>query len=104
MQSFIKTIVSATNADSNASRTTNRGNNNGNSNGSNKQSRHRKQRGPPKKRTKRSYTNDNYCFTHGFDIDDDHTSSSCWNKCPGHNNTATVTDRKGGSEKNLHLR
>ena len=99
MQSFIKTIVAATNADSSASQTTNRGHN-----GSNKQSRNRKQRGPPPKRTKHSYTNDNYCFTHGFDIDDDHTSSSCWNKCPGHNNTATVTGRKGGSEKNLHLR
>ena len=60
-------------------------------------------RRPTEPRTSRLYTNMNYCWTHGFDLHDLHTSSTCQNKAPGHKTDATVTNQMGGSTKNLHL-
>ena len=55
-------------------------------------------------RTERRWSNTNYCWTHGCDIDDDHTSKSCIHQSPNHKTAATFTNRMGGSEANLHLR
>ena len=41
--------------------------------------------------------NDNYCWTHGFRVADDHTSKTCKNPKPDHQQTATKTNQMGGS-------
>jgi hypothetical protein len=56
---------------------------------------------PP--RSVRRFNNDNYCWTHGCDLHPNHTGPKCKNKKIGHKNEATVTNRMGGSTKNLHL-
>eukprot|EP00957_Ditylum_brightwellii_P121228 9245123-Ditylum_brightwellii.AAC.1 len=43
------------------------------------------------------WNNYNYCWYHGFDIPDDHTSQSCRNPKPGHNWYATRMNPMGGS-------
>ena len=60
----------------------------------------RRQRPP---RTKRRYNNSNYCWTHGCDLHENHTSSTCKNPKPGHQRDATLTNMKGGSTQHLHL-
>jgi regulator of replication initiation timing len=50
--------------------------------------------------TKRRYTNTNYCWTHGFDIHNTHTSQSCNFPSEGHQRDATRADTKGGSTAN----
>lgn len=39
-----------------------------------------------------------YCWSHGYCF---HTSAGCTNRDPGHEESATATDRKGGSKRNL---
>ena len=46
--------------------------------------------------------NSNYCWYHGFDIDDEHTSATCRNKKPGHIVSATKDDIKGGKLYNKY--
>ena len=41
--------------------------------------------------------NDNYCWTHGFRVADEHTSKTCKNPKPGHQQEATKTNQMGGS-------
>ena len=42
-----------------------------------------------------------YCWTCGFNpVGAGHTSKTCKNKAAGHDDTATVNDRKGGSTAN----
>ena len=41
--------------------------------------------------------NDNYCWTHGFRVADDHTSKTCKNPKPDHQQEATKTNQMGGS-------
>lgn len=50
--------------------------------------------------TKRRYNNNNYCWTHGFDIHNTHTSQSCNFPNEGHQREATRADTKGGSSAN----
>jgi hypothetical protein len=50
--------------------------------------------------TKQRYTNDNYCWTHGFNIHNTHTSQSCNFPIEGHQRKATPTNTKGGSNAN----
>ena len=51
----------------------------------------------------------NYCWTHGFLVNQTHTSATCSCKATGHQDDATVSDRMGGSQKDkavahtLHL-
>ena len=41
--------------------------------------------------------NNNYCWTHGFRVADDHTSKTCKNPKTDHQQTATKTNQMGGS-------
>ena len=65
--------------------------------------RRRQERKPKWDRDTRRYSNTNYCWSHGCDIDDRHTSSTCKFKKPGHLETATLNDRKGGCDWFLAL-
>jgi len=48
------------------------------------------------------YHNWNYCWTHGCDVQDWHTSMSCRDKRMGHMDYATRENRMGGSMKGSH--
>lgn len=50
-------------------------------------------------RTVRLYNNNNYCYTHGHDIAENHTSASYSWPCQGHRTDATKEDDKGGSNR-----
>ena len=54
-------------------------------------------------RTKRKFKNDNYCWTHGCDLHPKHTGLTCNTKAAGHQDTATITNRMGGSDRHLSL-
>ena len=49
-------------------------------------------------RGRRNPNQSKYCWTHGLCS---HTGSECRIQADGHDATATVTDRKGGSTKNV---
>jgi len=40
-----------------------------------------------------------YCWSHGYKVQNGHTSANCGGKLEGHQRTATRNDTKGGSEK-----
>ena len=48
------------------------------------------------------YHNWNYCWTHGHDISDNHTSANCQNPAPGHVWHATKQNTCGGTTKGQH--
>ena len=48
------------------------------------------------------YNNWNYCWSHGFDIDENHDSASCRRPAPGHLYHATRQNPCGGSIKGQH--
>lgn len=52
-------------------------------------------------RSVRRYDNNNYCWTHGFDIAPSHTSDNCPAPADGHCRQATIEDRRGGSTRNV---
>ena len=54
-------------------------------------------------RTKIRYQNDNYCWTHGCDLSESHTTGNCNYRPDGHVEDATLQDRKGGSTKGISL-
>lgn len=56
---------------------------------------------PP--RRNRKFTTQNYCWTHGADLPDGHTGSSCRRPAPNHVKDATIDNRQGGSFKNVKL-
>jgi len=66
----------------------NQNNNNNNNNNNNRDS------------TKRRYDNTNYCWTHGYDIHNTHTSQSCNFPHDGHQRDTTHADTKDGSNDN----
>ena len=41
----------------------------------------------------------NYCWTHGHQCSENHTSATCSSKAPRHQVTATASNTMGGSEK-----
>ncbi len=41
-----------------------------------------------------------YCWTHGYMVQESHTSKTCTNKAAGHQDAATRTNTMGGSERN----
>lgn len=49
------------------------------------------------------YRNLNYCFTHGFDVGNNHHSWTCNNPSHNHQWNATRDNTMGGSTKNQHL-
>ena len=52
------------------------------------------------------FANWNYCFSHGFDVKDDHESCNCRNPAWNHNWTATRDNTMGGSQRGrskIHL-
>ena len=55
----------------------------------------------PKSIVKR-HNNWNYCFSHGFDVGDDHHSENCRNPGWNHNWQATRANTMGGSNRNRH--
>ena len=57
-----------------------------------------RQQQPQRPRTRRD--NGNYCWTHGYRVGNKHTSATCQNKAPGHQDNATREDTMGGSEAN----
>ena len=56
------------------------------------------QKQPQRRQTRRD--NGNYCWTHGYRVGNNHTSATCQNKAPGHQNNATRANTMGGSEAN----
>ena len=54
----------------------------------------------PTNQTTRRYTNNNYCWTHGWDIADKHTGETCANPAEGHKKGATRANPMGGSMSN----
>ena len=42
---------------------------------------------------------DNYCWTHGYRVSLTHMSATCGGKATGHQDAATASNTKGGSEK-----
>ena len=54
-------------------------------------------------KTKRANNNDNYCWTHGYDVADQHTSATCKNPAAGHQPTATKANPMNGSTKDKNL-
>ena len=54
-------------------------------------------------KTTKQFPNTNYCWTHGCDTSQNHTSGTCKNKAAGHQINATINNRMGGSEKYLDL-
>ena len=51
----------------------------------------------PNRREKHYRLNNNYCWTHGYDIGDSHTSATCNNRKPGHIATARGCNNQGGN-------
>ena len=48
------------------------------------------------------FENKNYCWTHGHDVEDDHTSATCNNPLPGHQYNAAKNNTMGGNPKKDH--
>jgi hypothetical protein len=48
--------------------------------------------------SKKRYPNENYCWSHGYDVSKDHTSVSCKFPKDGHQTTATRTNNQNGSQ------
>jgi len=69
--------------------------NNGGGSGSTQRSPYRKYENPPNATNKGLQ---NYCWTHGGHIEDDHDSQTCKEPNPGHQYQATWTNRMGGTE------
>jgi hypothetical protein len=54
--------------------------------------------GPTNAYVKKSYKtkNDNYCWSHGYQVGFNHTSANCTKKSPGHKDNATKSNIMGG--------
>jgi hypothetical protein len=54
--------------------------------------------GPTNAYVRKSYKtkNDNYCWSHGYQVGLNHTSANCTKKAPGHKHNATKTNIMGG--------
>jgi hypothetical protein len=53
-----------------------------------------------KSNPKKRYRNNNYCWTHGYDCHEKHTSATCKNPAEGHQKDATKTNIMSGSTAN----
>ena len=52
------------------------------------------------RRPRKLCDNGNYCWTQGYRVGNNHTSATCQNKAPGHQDRATRTNTTGGSQTN----
>jgi hypothetical protein len=54
--------------------------------------------GPTNAYVRKSYKikNDNYCWSHGYQVGLNHTSDNCTKKAPGHKNNSTKSNIMGG--------
>ena len=50
----------------------------------------------------RVFENPNYCHTHGWHMEDDHTSATCLRPATNHNRMATRENTMGGSNAGRH--
>jgi hypothetical protein len=55
--------------------------------------------GPARPRPRR-YNNTNYCWTHGWDVHESHTSLTCNCQATGHKTSATRSSTMGGTDAN----
>jgi hypothetical protein len=60
------------------------------------------QQRPPRDPNAKRHNNNNYCWSHGGDITDSHSSPTCQRPTPGHNPMATRANTMGGNPKDLH--
>jgi hypothetical protein len=61
------------------------------------------QQAAPRHPNAKRYSNMNYCWTHGFDVSDNHTGMSCMRPAlPYHQPQATRQNSMGGSQKDVH--
>jgi len=94
----------ASNSRNNSNNNHNTGANRRHGRNNNSNNKRGKRRAPPPPRTERRWANQNYCWTHGCDVDDEHTSATCWHKSPMHQDAATFANKMNGSTTNLNLR
>ncbi len=52
----------------------------------------------PSRPRPRRYHNNNYCWTHGWDVHDNHTSLTCNRQADGHKQAATHSNTMSGSD------
>ena len=57
-------------------------------------------RNPGNNRKNNRPNNENYCWSHGWIVADNHDSKTCKNPLPGHQTAATRANTMGGSDKN----
>jgi hypothetical protein len=57
-------------------------------------------RDTPSRPRPRRYHNTNYCWTHGWDVHDNHTSLTCNRQADGHKTSATRSSTMSGSDSN----
>ena len=62
--------------------------------------RHQQQSAP---RTRRRFSNDNYCWSHGWDVSRTHDSTNCRHQKEGHKTEATRSNTMNGSDTNKNL-
>ena len=74
--------------------------NNGNGGGTRNQQQHTQRSTRGKVRFNH---NENYCWTHGYDVADSHKSDSCASPAEGHKKEATKANTLGGSNRNKAL-
>jgi hypothetical protein len=88
-----------------SSRANNRSRNvNGNGNWSNNRNdNHNDNRSNNRTPTVRKYFNENYCWTHGYHIHNDHTSQTCREPKTGHQKCATRANTMDGTERYKNL-
>ena len=55
---------------------------------------------PNKKPRQKRYPNDNFCWSHCYNVAKTHTSATCMKKEPGHKDDATKDNTMGGSGRN----
>jgi hypothetical protein len=49
-------------------------------------------------RSRPETNNENYCWSHGYQIHEDHTSVTCMRQAAGHHEAATKTNNMGGRQ------
>ena len=62
----------------------------------------RQQQQPQRPPNVKRFENWNYCWTHGCDLPDGHTSATCYKPAQGHQFQATHNNPMGGNPKNSH--
>ena len=62
--------------------------------------RHQQQSAP---RTRRRFSNDNYCWSHGWDVSRTHDSTNCRHQKEGHKTEATRSNTMNGSDTHKNL-